>query len=271
MYVCMYVRMYACMYVCMSLVNPAGMEDDDEDDDDDNGAITEFDPKVCAKVTMVYTGTLSHVLDQCDRAPFGGLLLARLNAVIVALQPLALASFAGGAESHAVVRILTQFFKCLANILKNVTQGTRALNQTLKLVTGNQLSGAVYALVDHLQKSTKNSNSALGREMKLIPELIFKLEQFDLVVQKLVKGGVIKAQRSMERRAPERDFKIKIVGAKKNKGGKGKKQKKRRDSAAAADDDAPRLVGRHRVSAADDHHGEEEDEEDGEEAVVVSD
>lgn len=168
-------------------------------------------------------------------------LVVRASDLASVLDSLCSSSMASGPASDVTIKTLVHLYKVLGSIVKVAeaakTPPPEALVRLVRQVVA--LSQHAYSLVSYLQTyAVASSANRISKELKLIPSLVYAIEQYEVLVLSLAKASGVNLARNM-RRSTVRDFKIKndvvaVVLESDPAADDGARKKKRKAAAAEA-------------------------------------
>eukprot|EP00455_Lapot_gusevi_P015226 TRINITY_DN1768_c0_g2_i1.p1 TRINITY_DN1768_c0_g2~~TRINITY_DN1768_c0_g2_i1.p1 ORF type:complete len:275 (-),score=77.31 TRINITY_DN1768_c0_g2_i1:165-989(-) len=165
-----------------------------------------------------------------------------------------------GPPSELLLRMLATCYKTLVNTTKMLLASKKYPSKKyLRLVefSCKNLTRHVYALILHLQSNQAGDAEAtkfkIVRERRLIPNLIFQLEQHEHMMIKLSKITKVDLSRWMKR-STARDFRINLEELSRRSGNDKDKDKDKEDG--SDEDETPKSKNKKRKSKGE---GEEED------------
>ena len=137
-------------------------------------------------------------------------LCVRVLECIGVLMSLVQSSMKSGPASDVTIKCVIHAYRTLLGVTKHLLAAKIKPNSryTSLISKTTELSESVYSLISYLQTYAVSHNSSrIGKELKLIPSLVFAIEQLDVSVLSLSQTSGVNLARNLKRSAV-RDFKI---------------------------------------------------------------
>jgi len=147
-----------------------------------------------------------------ERAALESAMVARIMTMITFFAELAQSCIIG-LQAETLLKSFVRLYKLLATLTKHVhTTWPAPSTRFQKLVdqTGRHLTDYVYAFVNFCQngEDAEESSARIARQQKIVPALVFSIEQYQKNLIQLSKSSTVNLMRSFKR-SIARDFKIK--------------------------------------------------------------
>eukprot|EP00002_Diphylleia_rotans_P008078 TRINITY_DN1778_c0_g1_i10.p1 TRINITY_DN1778_c0_g1~~TRINITY_DN1778_c0_g1_i10.p1 ORF type:complete len:749 (+),score=132.10 TRINITY_DN1778_c0_g1_i10:1698-3944(+) len=113
-------------------------------------------------------------------------------------------------SSDLVLKSLIDFYRILGFTAKMYVGSSRQLSRKFKelvMATGTKLTPNAYAFMSHVEKLNRESNGSVAREARLLPSLVYMIEQYESLLIKISRKHKINLLRNFKR-STARDFRI---------------------------------------------------------------